>query len=140
MAPDARTGDPLRKLGTGGTVDPTDGVPHLEECRWTAAPLICRDTIIVGIFTIDQLLPASAKLNGRRRTDASDPAFGALSTAAAATCSCPQAFPPMDLQVNLLFYMNVRCIGVPVWSEAITAPDPYTTMHSFNEPILAVFS
>ena len=29
-------------------------MPHLEEYRWTAAPLICRDTIIVGIFIIDQ--------------------------------------------------------------------------------------
>ncbi|MCY4634632.1 MAG: PQQ-binding-like beta-propeller repeat protein [Acidobacteria bacterium] len=54
VALDARTGDPLREFGTGGKVDLTAGVPHLEEYRWTAAPLICRDTVIVGIFTIDQ--------------------------------------------------------------------------------------
>ncbi|MCY3845331.1 MAG: PQQ-binding-like beta-propeller repeat protein, partial [Acidobacteria bacterium] len=54
VALDARTGDPLREFGAGGKVDLSDGVPHLEEYRWTASPLICRDTIIVGIFTIDQ--------------------------------------------------------------------------------------
>ncbi len=54
VALDARTGDPLREFGTGGKVDLTAGVPHLEEYRWTAAPLTCRDTVIVGIFTSDQ--------------------------------------------------------------------------------------
>ena len=54
VALDARTGDPLREFGTGGKVDLAAGVPHLEEYRWTAAPLICRDTVIVGIFTTDR--------------------------------------------------------------------------------------
>ena len=54
VAIDARTGDPLREFGAGGKIDLAAGVPHLEEYRWTAAPLICRDTIIVGIFTSDR--------------------------------------------------------------------------------------
>ncbi len=54
VALDARTGDPLREFGQGGKIDLTQGVPHLDEYRWTAAPLVCRDTIIVGIFTSDR--------------------------------------------------------------------------------------
>ena len=48
------TGQPLREFGEGGKVNLRDGVPRLDEFRWTAAPLICRDTIIVGIFTLDK--------------------------------------------------------------------------------------
>ena len=54
VALDAQTGNPLREFGAGGMVDLAAGVPHLEEYRWTAVPLICRDTVIIGIFVIDQ--------------------------------------------------------------------------------------
>ena len=54
VALDARTGDLLREFGTGGRLGLAAGVPHLEEYRWTTGPLICCDTVIVGIFTLDQ--------------------------------------------------------------------------------------
>ena len=54
VALDAKTGAPLREFGEGGKVDLRRGVPRLEEFHWTAAPLICRDTVVVGIFTRDR--------------------------------------------------------------------------------------
>ena len=54
VALDAKTGQPLPEFGAGGKVNLREGIPHLEQFRWTAAPLICRDTIIVGIFTVDK--------------------------------------------------------------------------------------
>ena len=54
VALDAQTGNPLREFGAGGKVDLAVGIPNLVEYRWTAAPLICRDTVIIGIFVIDQ--------------------------------------------------------------------------------------
>ena len=54
VALDARTGDPLREFGEGGKVDLRAGVPNLESFRWNAAPLVCRDTVIIGIFTGDR--------------------------------------------------------------------------------------
>jgi quinoprotein glucose dehydrogenase len=54
VALDAKTGQPLPEFGAGGKVNLREGIPRLEEFRWTAAPLVCRDTIIVGIFTLDK--------------------------------------------------------------------------------------
>ena len=70
VALDARTGDPLREFGQGGKIDLTQGVPHLDEYRWTAAPLVCRDTIIVGIFTSDRFRAAGAGARLHRGFDA----------------------------------------------------------------------
>ena len=55
VALDAVTGEPRREFGEGGKVDLRRGVPNLENFRWNAAPLICRDTVIVGIFTGDRM-------------------------------------------------------------------------------------
>ena len=54
VALDAKTGELLREFGEGGKVNLRDGVPHLEEFRWNAAPVVCRDTIIIGISTRDR--------------------------------------------------------------------------------------
>ena len=54
VALDAKTGEPLREFGDGGKVNLRQGVPRLEEFNWTAAPLVCRDTVIVGIFSRDK--------------------------------------------------------------------------------------
>ena len=48
VALDARTGQPIREFGEGGKVNLTQGVPRLEQYRWNAAPLVCRDVVIVG--------------------------------------------------------------------------------------------
>ena len=49
VALDAKTGDPLREFGGGGKVDLRRGIPRLEGYRWGGPPLVCRDTVIVGI-------------------------------------------------------------------------------------------
>ena len=54
VAVDAKSGEPLREFGAGGKVDLRQGIPRLEEFLWNAAPLVCRDTVIVGIFTLDR--------------------------------------------------------------------------------------
>lgn len=54
VALDADSGQPIREFGEGGKVNLRAGVPRLEEYRWTAAPLICRDTVIVGMRVGDQ--------------------------------------------------------------------------------------
>ena len=51
VALDAKTGVPLGEFGDGGKVNLSEGVPRLEVFRWSAAPLVCRDTVIVGIST-----------------------------------------------------------------------------------------
>ena len=54
VALDAASGQPVREFGEGGKVNLRAGVPRLEEYRWTAAPLVCRDTVIVGMRVGDQ--------------------------------------------------------------------------------------
>tara|TARA_B100001123_G_scaffold292868_1_gene326418 strand:+ start:10609 stop:12564 length:1956 start_codon:yes stop_codon:yes gene_type:complete len=54
VALDADTGMPMSEFGEGGKVNLRSGVPRLEEYRWTAAPLVCRDTVIVGMRVGDQ--------------------------------------------------------------------------------------
>ena len=54
VALDATSGRPVREFGEGGKVNLRAGVPRLEEYRWTAAPLVCRDTVIVGMRVGDQ--------------------------------------------------------------------------------------
>ena len=54
VALDADSGRPIREFGEGGKVNLRAGVPRLEEYRWTAAPLICRDTVILGMRVGDQ--------------------------------------------------------------------------------------
>ena len=49
VALDARTGQPIGEFGRGGKVNLREGVPRIEEYRWNAAPLVCRDTVILGI-------------------------------------------------------------------------------------------
>ena len=49
VALDAKTGRPIREFGRGGKVNLREGIPGIEEYRWNAAPLVCRDTVILGI-------------------------------------------------------------------------------------------
>ena len=53
VAIDAKTGNPIREFGEGGKVNLRDGIPRLEEYQWNAPPLVCRDTVIVGIYVND---------------------------------------------------------------------------------------
>ena len=53
VAIDAKTGEPIREFGEGGKVNLRDGIPRLEEYQWNAPPLVCRDTVIVGIYVND---------------------------------------------------------------------------------------
>lgn len=53
VAIDAKTGSPIREFGEGGKVNLRDGIPRLEEYQWNAPPLVCRDTVIVGIYVND---------------------------------------------------------------------------------------
>ena len=53
VALDAKTGNPIREFGEGGKVNLRDGIPRLEEYQWNAPPLVCRDTVIVGIYVND---------------------------------------------------------------------------------------
>ena len=53
VALDAKTGNPIGEFGEGGKVNLTSGIPRLEEYRWNAPPLVCRDTVIVGIAIAD---------------------------------------------------------------------------------------
>ena len=53
VALDAKTGNPLREFGEGGKVNLRQGIPRLEEYQWNAPPLVCRDTVIVGIYIND---------------------------------------------------------------------------------------
>ena len=54
VAVDAKTGDPLREFGEGGKVNLREGIPRLDEYRWNSPPLICRDTVIVGVAIDDR--------------------------------------------------------------------------------------
>ena len=49
-------------------------------------------------------------------------------------------FGRRTLEVDLLYYVNVRRIGLLVWSEAVRSPAQYRSaaVHSLNELALAV--
>ena len=53
VAIDAKTGNPIREFGEGGKANLRNGIPRLEEYQWNAPPLVCRDTVIVGIYVND---------------------------------------------------------------------------------------
>ena len=53
VALDAKTGNPIGEFGEGGKVNLRSGIPRLEEFRWNAPPLVCRDTVIVGVAIPD---------------------------------------------------------------------------------------
>ena len=54
VALDAKTGEPLREFGEGGKVNLSLGVSRLKKFGWSAAPLVCRDTVIIGMSTPDR--------------------------------------------------------------------------------------
>ena len=54
VALDAKTGRPFRDFGEDGKVNLARGMgPLLEQYRWNAAPLVCRDVVIVGVALSD---------------------------------------------------------------------------------------
>ena len=53
VALDAKTGNPIGEFGEGGKANLRAGIPRLEEYQWNAPPLVCRDTVIVGIYVND---------------------------------------------------------------------------------------
>ena len=53
VAIDAKTGSPVREFSEGGKVNLRSGLQGLTEYQWNAPPLMCRDTVIVGIYVND---------------------------------------------------------------------------------------
>ena len=53
VALDAKSGQPIREWGDAGRVSLKQGVPRLDEYRWNGAPVVCRDTVIVGSAVSD---------------------------------------------------------------------------------------
>jgi quinoprotein glucose dehydrogenase len=53
VALDAKTGQPIREWGEAGKVNLRQGIPRIDEYRWNGAPIVCRDTVIVGSAVSD---------------------------------------------------------------------------------------
>ena len=54
LALNAKTGKPYPDFGTGGRVDLKVGLgPLMTEFRWTGAPLVIRDVIVIGASMTD---------------------------------------------------------------------------------------
>ena len=53
IAIDAQTGEPDPAFGRGGRINLSAGIPRLTRYRWTSAPLVCRDVVLVGMSMSD---------------------------------------------------------------------------------------